>query len=76
MAEASAGGVAERLPCAFQLHRLVDLAAEAEAGFLAGFTDRGDRERTRAGCHDLRATLEQVGFKFFGDRSGNGNAVI
>ena len=31
------------------LDRLFDLAAEAEPGFLAGFADRGVRQRTRAG---------------------------
>src|SRR6185312_657832 len=37
------------LPWAFERrHRAAALAAETEAGFLAGFADRGDRQRTRA----------------------------
>jgi hypothetical protein len=66
----------ERLPGAFEFHGLVDLAAEAEPGFLAGLADRGDRERTRPGSYDLRAALEQIGLEFGGNRRGNGNAVV
>ncbi len=66
----------ERLPGAVEFYGFFNLAAEAETGFLAGFADRGDRERPRAGRCDLRATLEQVGFELSGNRRGNRNAVV
>ena len=69
---ASANGF--QAPSSFD--RLVDLAAEAEPGFLAGLADRGDRERARAGRYDLRAALEQIGLELGGDRSGDRNAVV
>jgi len=68
--------IRERRPGAFQLDRLVYLAAEAEAGFLAGFADRCYRKRTRARSYDFGAALEQISFEFLGDRGGNGHAVV
>src|SRR4029079_18137202 len=63
-------------PGAFELHRLLDSATEAEAGFLAGLADRRKRERPRPRKRDLRTALEQIGFELAGNRRGDGNAVI
>ncbi len=72
--EASIG---KRLPRAGQCrHRAIDLAPETKTGFLAGLADRGDRERTRARWRDLRAALQEVCFKRFGDGCGHRNAAV
>src|SRR3954471_11329326 len=66
----------ERFPGSLELRGLVDLAAEAEPGFLAGLADRSNRERTRSRWRDLRTALEQVGLELRRNRGGNGNAVV
>ena len=69
-------GIGKRLPGAFEFwRRAVDLAAEAEPGFLAGLADRGDRQRARARRRDLRAALEQIGFELLGDRAATGTRL-
>ena len=66
----------ERLPGAFELDGFFDLASKAQPGLLAGFTDRGNRQRARAGWRDLRTTLQKVGLELRGNGSGDGNAVV
>jgi len=69
-------GIGERFPGAIELYRLIDLAAQAETGFLAGLADGGVGERPRAAWRDLRTALEKIGLELIADRSRNGNAVV
>ena len=69
--------IVECRPCAGQLlWRAFYLAAEAEPGFLAGFPDSGDGQRTRARRRGLRATLGEIGFELGRQRRGDRDLVV
>src|ERR1700739_963431 len=57
-------GFAEWLPRSLEWWRFAfALAAETKPGFLAGFADRGDRQRSRARRRDFWAAFQEIGFE-------------